>query len=113
MSNPEFYRYIDSSSTIHLDVWYGRRETPKGWWIAWDTYIDKKYWKWVSKTSRKRFAYPTREEAWTSFRLRKDRQNAILQQQLETSNELLKCVARFSKAPSQEDLSKQFEFPAI
>ena len=43
-------------------------ETPKGYWVG--------YWKgnkdrWVHKTSRKRFAHPTKEEALEAYRQRK------------------------------------------
>lgn len=43
-------------------------ETNCGYWISsgWNA----KKWKWVSKTSRRRFAYPTKEEAVESFFLR-------------------------------------------
>lgn len=43
-------------------------ETPQGWWIK-DDYGLKK--RWVSKTAKKRYAYPTREEAMESFKARK------------------------------------------
>jgi len=41
------------------------RETPCGFWIALDTWGDQE--KWVSKTGRKRYAYPTEELAKESF----------------------------------------------
>jgi len=43
------------------------RETPKGWWLR-NPYGKQ---KWVPKTGRKRFAYPTKDEAWESFQCRK------------------------------------------
>lgn len=57
-------------------------ETPCGYWIGKNIddefllYHEKK--RWVSKTSRKRFAYPTKKEALDNFIARKHRQIAIL-----------------------------------
>ena len=50
------------------------RETPQGFWT--DT------GQWVSKTSRKRLAYPSKEEAWKAFIARKRRQITILEHRL-------------------------------
>lgn len=60
------------------------KETPCGFWIDW---IFSK--KWVSKTSRKRFAYPTKEQAKASFRIRKERQIQIHQTIINRANEAL------------------------
>ncbi len=49
------------------------KETPCGYWI--DVYGAK---KWVSKNGKKRYAYPTRELAWESYRKRKEKQVSIL-----------------------------------
>lgn len=54
--------------------------TPKGVWLSWG-FIDEngQYTKdrWVSNTSRKKFAYPTKEQALESFIARKRRQVLI------------------------------------
>lgn len=47
------------------------KETPKGYWIGYC------YKRWVSRTSKKRFAHPTKDQAWNSFRIRKQRQIEI------------------------------------
>lgn len=52
--------------------------TPCGFWIS---YAFSK--KWVSNSSKKRFAYPTVDEAWRSFRARKARQMVIYRNRLE------------------------------
>ena len=52
--------------------------TPKGYYI--DVLGDK---KWVSKTSRKRYAYPTRKEAMIGLKARKYRQTEILTARLD------------------------------
>jgi len=58
------------------------RETPKGYWIGWlwgNGSIG--YKRWVSKTSRKRYAYPTKEEAMNNFVKRTERRIKILKNQ--------------------------------
>jgi len=39
------------------------KETPKGYWIGWG---DRKY-KFVLKTSKKKYAYPTKEGAMVNY----------------------------------------------
>jgi hypothetical protein len=88
-----YYRY-DDRTYVCIDEWgeaYGSgdtsvecrsypllKKTTKGAWIG-----DKIYKKWVSNTSKKRFAYPTKEEALKSFILRKKRQINILEKRLD------------------------------
>jgi hypothetical protein len=58
-------------------------ETPKGYWVGYtmgSSFIPK---KWVSKTSKKRFAYPTTEEALTNFIKRTEKRMNILDWQLQ------------------------------
>lgn len=47
------------------------RHTPKGVWVA-DDYSrdDKRFWKLCLIHARKRYAYPTKAEAWESLRIR-------------------------------------------
>lgn len=75
------YRFRDFRTEIgvnvHLFVYPVLSTTPKGYWI----YADGSR-KWVSMTAKKRFAHPTRSEAVTSYKKRKDRQIAILQDKL-------------------------------
>lgn len=82
------YRYTDhrvgdgedwaSRPTIFLEEHQVQNETPKGYWIS---------FRWVSKTSKKRFAHPTKDEAWASFQARKKRQILILSTQLKHAQE--------------------------
>jgi hypothetical protein len=60
------------------------KETPKGYWIGYgNTNYGHFYWKkWVSKTTKKRFAYPTEEEALINFIKRTERRIGILDNQL-------------------------------
>lgn len=79
------------SEQLNLTEYHLVRETPKGCWIIahydWmpdDQYSEKeaeKYKKWISKTSKRRHAYPTKAEALTSFIARKRRQLEILEHQ--------------------------------
>ena len=97
----KFYRYIEVSyeSGVQLDVKEYKlvRETPKGYWIIddlwhYDEESVETYKKWVSKTARKRWAYPTIEEALTSFKARKNRQIRILTHQLKGAKVALKLA---------------------
>ena len=62
-------------------------ETPCGYHV---TSYGAKHW--VSKTSKKRLAYPSREEAWTSFKARKTRQVAILKARLRRAEAALRLT---------------------
>lgn len=65
-------------------------ETPCGYWI---TDLNNGYGRfskrWVSKTTRKRFAYPTIEEAKNSYIIRKRRQQEYLESLLEKTKAML------------------------
>lgn len=75
----EFYRYDsyvtnDSKVLVKLSTYSLVKETPKGYWIC-----DKiGFEHWVSKTSKKRYAYPSKQEALDSFIKRKEKQIKIL-----------------------------------
>lgn len=83
---PVLYRYETSGShtsrvSLFCDHFQTIKETPKGWWIE--------YWgdkgqtrKWVAKTGKKRFAYPTKELALESFVARKQHMIAKLEYSL-------------------------------
>jgi hypothetical protein len=88
----KFYRYIDATYCykIMLEVLYLFKETPCGYWIStnrnyteenegkWFFNAEEKK-RWVSKTSRKRYAYPTKKEAQTNYLHRKIREVEILE----------------------------------
>ena len=67
------------------------KETPKGYWIGYG-HLSYGYWtgrpnlrsnsRWVSKTARKRYAYPTKEEALQNYIKRTERRIKILKNQL-------------------------------
>ena len=93
----KFYRYesqeyasmgidgeYESSSVPHprleLRTFEMVKETPKGYWISlYGLSYSKK--RWISKTSRKRFAYPTEEEALRNFIYRCKYRSKILNYQ--------------------------------
>lgn len=93
---PVLYRYETSGSHtsqvgLFCDQFRAIRETPKGWWIE--------YWgdkgqarKWVAKTGRKRFAYPTKELALESFVARKQHMIAKLEYTLGTTKTALELA---------------------
>ena len=63
------------------------KETPKGYWIGlFLKPMDKPYYeKWVSKTAKKRYAYPTKEEALNNYIRRTESRIKILKAQLLSS----------------------------
>ena len=94
----EFYRYADVQhmDRVHIYKYTYQliKETAKGYWI--DVGYPQKG-KWVSKTSKKRYAYPTREEAKENFIARKKRQISILSGQLENAKAALYYVDIYIK----------------
>lgn len=58
------------------------KETEKGYWVD-------NGGKWVSKTSKKRYAHPTKKEALDAFAHRKRRQVDILRAQLKQAEKYL------------------------
>ncbi len=98
------YRYnvmlfFEGRPKVLLSEYLVTKETECGWWIggnkpkfephSFHTYTSK---KWVSKTTRKRFAYPTKEEALVNFKARKQRQILIIKGQLERAKEALLII---------------------
>jgi hypothetical protein len=70
--------YSSSFPFLKLEKYPVTKETEKGFWIGKETwwYTDRskkiiENWKWVSKTSRKRFAWPSKEEALEGYRQKK------------------------------------------
>lgn len=61
------------------------KETPKGYWIGYGFYAPdmlRGNSRWVSKDGRKRYAYPTKEEAMVNFVKRTEKRIKILKAQL-------------------------------
>lgn len=104
----EFYRYYlvqyarpDSGDNgilpyypdpkLVLDTYSLKRETPKGYWIQSGFFGTP---RWISKTSRKRYAYPTKEEALHNFVKRTEKRINILRRQLQEAEIGLVLVSR-------------------
>jgi len=83
MSDTLYYRYITNSSYMPALVKCRYiKSTPKGVWV-YDTYGMST--KWVSNTSKKRFCYPTIDEARKSYLARRMRRLVILRTQLNST----------------------------
>jgi intein/homing endonuclease len=78
-----WYRYEDRyyyKPEVSLVKFGVLKHTPCGVWVKRTDVFDLHGYRkrWVSKSSRKRYAYPTKEEALVSFIARKNRQLRIL-----------------------------------
>jgi hypothetical protein len=76
---PEYlYRFDDVPTTLGVQVVERKfkvvRTTECGYWV--DEHGKE---RWVPKATKKRFAYPTQQEAMTNFKARKRRQLEILE----------------------------------
>ena len=73
---------------LELQEYEVEKETPCGYWIRRKvgsfSGIDR---RWVSKTSRKRYAYPSKQEALEGFLARKKRYALILSSKLKEAKE--------------------------
>ena len=102
----KFYRYevIRGISThegypipypkLILNILHLIKETDKGYWIASSTSkflqdLDK---KWVSKTSRKRYAYPTKAEALHNCLKRWEFRKRLIKHQLENAETVIQLI---------------------
>lgn len=84
--------YFDECGVaIYLRIFAVKKETPCGVWLADEYGVSLN--RWVSKTSRKKYAFPTKEEAWTSFIARKTKQRRLLFAQLQRVEALLRVPA--------------------
>ena len=105
----KFYRY-EGYDTYHLhnpEVFISVSETPCGYWIVQEGYrlnMYKKnpiefnrFRKWIPKISKKRFAYPTKEEAFESYIARKKMQIQYCRGILELAEKGLKNAIDFRK----------------
>lgn len=68
---------LPPTTKLELHEYNLYKETPKGYWIGYGNYhsdvsLRSAAW-WVSKTSKKRYAYPTKKEALNNFIKRTER----------------------------------------
>lgn len=113
--NVPHYRLVDQREsegvTVRLVVFRVIKETPKGYWVA-SQYAPcglslggmrkRKFAKWVSKSSRKRYCYPSIEEAIRSFKLRKEAQASQLRRQFEQAELVTTQSVLFDGASVEE-----------
>lgn len=82
------------------------RETPKGYWIvperANSERYREKYKRWIPKESKKRFAYPTKSEAYHGYIKRMDRYIHILKSRLNNAQTAL-LIAKGDKEKLCQD----------
>lgn len=112
----EFYRYVaqqftsindnelslrfNPNITLSLYTYNLHKETPKGYWIGYG-HPDNGYVKgdsfWVSKTAKKRYAYPSKEEALTNYIKRTERRVKILRGQISNAEDGLSKANKLQK----------------
>lgn len=100
MNKKILYRYegYDTYSLTHPWELEILRETKCGYWIVdHDKYPTGE--KWVSKTGRKRYAYPTAKEAMVNYIARKNRQIKYLNRMLALANKGLYITTGRSNVP--------------
>jgi len=95
----KFYRYADEQNSAGVQVTVEEyeliRETRKGYWIvskyvaAYSKDVQNKYKRWVSKTTRKRYAYPSRLEAINNYIRRKERQIVLCNASIKRAKDAL------------------------
>jgi len=97
------YAYY-SYTSIELKTFDLIKETPKGYWIR--DLFEK---RWVSKTARKRFAYPTKEQALKSLCRRTEVYKNILTSRIKRLNNALYRIKVMQEREKQELL--EFNMP--
>ncbi len=81
--NGEFYSSSIPNPQLNLIELNLFKETAKGYWIGYGNSSGLKSGaRWVSKTSKKRYAYPTKKEAIENYIMRFKKRIKILEYQL-------------------------------
>lgn len=95
--------YEDGKPRFWLDRFVCIKETEHGYWVVpdWQKSYDPAFQerRWVSKTSRKRFCYPTRELAWESYRIRVTRRLVHLQRAMAAAEVVAEAVSLTETRP--------------
>lgn len=99
----EYVRPSYPNVKIVLTEFSLHKETPKGYRIGYGT-LDSFHGdsRWVSKTAKKRYAYPTKEEAMTNYIKRTERRVSILKAQL------LRVEIGLGQAKAMQKTEKEF-----
>lgn len=97
----EWVSYGSASAEVHLYCFRVERETVKGAWIN-----DGFRKRWIGNDWTKRYAYPTRAEAWKSFIAKKQRQHRILYAQLQCVESLLRLPVFTNEQLAAHDVGR-------
>ena len=102
----EYISSIFLNPKLSLHTYNLHKETPKGYWIGYGHQDNglQSHSRWVSKTAKKRYAYPSIEEAMTNYIKRTERRVKILERQLD----ICKISLRLAKA--QNLIKNDLEF---
>ena len=95
--------YEDSNPRFWLDRFVCVKETEHGYWVVpdWQKSYNPEFQerRWVSKTSRKRHCYPTRELAWESYCIRVRRRLSYLERDLAAAQVAAEAVSLMQGPP--------------
>jgi hypothetical protein len=103
------YRYFDQvygdndRVAFHIETFDVIKETPSGYWVAptwacrWG--VGDKHKRWVSKTSRKRYCYPNKQQAWDSYHARKHWQAMHIERARRRVEAVHKAIADMPNPP--------------
>lgn len=97
----EFDRVVNRTTRVELHEYPLMDVTPKGYWIGYSYFK-----KWISKTSLKKYAYPTKEEALAGFIARTSRYVSILNYRLQDASEALAIGIRMKTTEALKGASK-------
>lgn len=120
---PEHYRYSENHEEDGVMIYLHRfvvvRETPECWWVCKASWVHMLRWtdlaqarkqkvvKRVLKNARAKHCWPTLEEAWHSYSIRKRYEVRKLQHRLDVVKQAMSAMP---EAPPQETLDRH---PAV
>jgi hypothetical protein len=92
--NEDTDTFWSGSPRLRLIEFEMKKETPKGYWIGYEWCGD--FDRWVSKTSVKRYAYPTKKEALINYIKRTTRRIEIMEAQAASAKAALYVAQRMN-----------------
>lgn len=111
----KLYRYEDALGYDALEVRLIEfdviRETEKGYWFV-ESRLNSKAFeamaerskRWVSKCSRKRYCYPSKDDAWESYVIRKKRQLGHLERQYKWAKQRVAYLDNNPERPEEKHI---------
>lgn len=107
------YRYDTANYSTGITVSLHRyrivKRTPKGFWISDYSFSFPQKDRWVSATGKKRYAYPTQDEALESFMYRKLRYMRILEGRLRNAKISFEAGAALLSQDEGDKFRKRLE----